>query len=152
MTLQDLVKKAWQDAGLYVSPSPALKSFLDYFDAASPGCWSEVAAEVRSRCPAEKERLLMPIWGLGERLMRLQLLEALDVSRADEVDLLHKLAKGCDPVKDAFLLQTIAHKDHPDLIESVAEATRKEVPAAAATGHFGALRMLVAMRREQRAG
>jgi hypothetical protein len=147
MALKDLVKQAWKDAGLYNSPSPGLKAFLDYFDSAGEtDCWPEFAREIRARCPADKERLLLPAFDTGDRMLRLNVIDNLDANLPDERKILQELASRCDPEKDTFALQMIVHKDHPDLLESV--EAKVNAPAAVGTGHLGALRMLVALQRE----
>ncbi len=82
---RDLVKQAWCEAGLYVSDDPQLGAFLRHFEKATLGCWPDLVLEVREHYPQYKERLLVPIWDTGEKILHLNVIRALAPDRDDEV-------------------------------------------------------------------
>src|SRR2546427_3788579 len=107
MHQKELVKQAWVEAGLYRGRDVKLAAFLEYFDRASMDCWPEVVKELREHYPELKERLVIPIWNTQDKLLRLNVIRAIDFERKDEADLLQKLVRRTDAATDTPELHAV---------------------------------------------
>jgi hypothetical protein len=120
MHQKDLAKQAWEQAGLYRSTNPKLRAFLKHVDEMPEACWPELVQEVRQNYPDLKEKLVLPLWSTGDKLLRLNIIQMVSLDQADEVDLLRKLVRRAHVTEDLHELRAVVRKDHPELIDLVA--------------------------------
>jgi hypothetical protein len=105
MQQRSLVKQAWTDADLYSNTQ--LQPFLAQFEAGAIGCWSELSQEVRDRYADYKEQMLTPIWDVGNKILRLNLIRALNPEREDEVAIFQHLIQRPDQHGDPWELEAL---------------------------------------------
>lgn len=120
MHQRDLVKRAWADAGLYETKDAKLRQFLEHVDAAGTDCWPELIAECRARYPEYKAALVAPLWKAGDKLVRLNVIRAVDVGQEDEVAIVHDFVKRSHPEQDEHELRAVVHLRHAPLTAAVA--------------------------------
>ncbi len=120
MHQKELAKQAWEQAGLYRSSDRKLRDFLRHVEELPGDCWPELVQEVRDKYPDYKERLAIPLWETGDKLLRLNLIRAANPALKDETDLLRKFVRRADPQEDMHELRAVVNKDHPQLLEHVA--------------------------------
>jgi hypothetical protein len=107
MHQKDLVKQAWESAGLYSRRDAKLQQFLKHVDESPTACWPELIDLCRTRYPEYLEQLVTPIWNTGDRLLRLNLIRAIDLERQDEQALFTKLVRQSDLQHDEPELRAI---------------------------------------------
>src|SRR5690349_14868503 len=120
MYQKELVRQAWEAAGLYRSRDQKLQEFLSYFDAASGDCWPEIVAQVRERYPEYLERLVAPLWNAGDPLVRLNLIRFADTDRPEEHSVLAKLVRRVEPAAAVLELHAVMEKGDQQLLDLVA--------------------------------
>jgi hypothetical protein len=119
MHQKNLVKQAWQAAGLYQSKDAKLQQFLKLIDGPL-ACWPELVDECRRNYAKYKTRLAQPIINTGDTLLRLNLVRVIDAQYDDEVQLLRTLIQQSDPQKDEPELKAVALKNVPALTKAIA--------------------------------
>jgi hypothetical protein len=112
MHQKDLARQAWQAAGFYRSPDAKLLRFLKHFDQSAADCWPDMVDECRARYPEYKERLVVPLWNTGDRLLRLNLIRVADFRFADELELALKYVQQSRPDAELPELRALIQKGH----------------------------------------
>jgi hypothetical protein len=118
MYQKDLIRRAWEEAGLYRSRDAKLQRFLARLD--DPGeCWSELVEAATTEYSAYLPTLARPLWETGDSLVRLNLIRAADLEdppqRAIVEDWIRRAGSG-----DAQELHAIARIGDLPLVELVA--------------------------------
>jgi hypothetical protein len=118
MYQKDLIRRAWEEAGLYRRRDPKLRRFLERLD--QPGdCWPELVEAATTEYRDYLETLARPLWETGDALVRLNLIRAADVrdpeQRAVLEDWIGKAGRG-----DVQELHAIARVGDLPLVERVA--------------------------------
>lgn len=126
MHQRDAVRAAWAEAGLYESKDPKLREFLKRFDEAPADCWPQVAETVRALFPEHIEKLVLPLWKTGDKLLRVNILKFADLESKGERALIAKLVPGLDPVEDRHELAAAIHQGSREVLETVLK--RKNLP------------------------
>jgi hypothetical protein len=113
--------QAWERAGLYRSRERSVRDFLSHVEETEQDCWPELLALVRERYPTIKEQLAVPLWLTGDLLLRLNLIRAADVTRADERVILERLLRRIDPRQgETELRAAVLHLDNLPLLDGIA--------------------------------
>lgn len=110
MYQKDLVRSAWKAAGLYDENDSKLQQFLKQLDDPTR-CWAEMIAECRRSYASYKSKLIAPLIGTGDKLVRLSLIRAALPSADDEMTMLKDYIGKSDPVRDETELKAIALKN-----------------------------------------
>ncbi len=137
MYQKDVVKKAWEAAGLYRSRKPKLRQFLKQVDESTTHCWEQFAQAIRERYYDYLEEIVVPLWQTGEKLLRLNLIRLAEPSRKKEQALLEEWTRRCDPKKEDLELralirtgskpaldQILKHKRFPERLKVLAKLQR----------------------------
>ncbi len=121
MHQRDMALQAWERAGLYRSRERSVRDFLSHVEETEQDCWPELLALVRTRYPAIKEQLVVPLWTSGDQLLRLNILRAVDATQADERAILQRLLGRIDPRQGEMELRAaILHLDDQSLLGTIA--------------------------------
>jgi hypothetical protein len=120
MHQKDLVKQAWERAGLYRSKDAKLRQFLAHFENVRTDCWPELAAEMRGRYPEYLDVLVQPLWDTGDKLVRVNLLRLARLDDKRERALVDKVIAASDPRTDAVELRTAVLRGDATLAGHVA--------------------------------
>src|SRR5436309_218169 len=127
MYQKDAAKAAWTAAGLYRSKDAKLRKFLKYFDDSPMDCWPEVVKKARSDYSEYMEQLVQPLWQIGDKLLRVNLIRYADLSHKNEFELLAKLSHKLKADEDRPELSAIVHAGTKPLLKQV--LGRKDLPA-----------------------
>jgi hypothetical protein len=121
MHQRDVARQAWERARLYRSRDADVRAFLKHFEETEADCWPELLTLVRTRYPAIKEQLAVPLWTSGDQLLRMNLLRAIDATQADEQAILQRLLGRIDPRRGEFELRAaVLHLDSQPLLDAIA--------------------------------
>jgi len=123
MHQRDLVRKAWAEAGLYDTKDAKLKQFLKHVDDTPLDCWPELIELARTKYPEYLEKLVTPIWNIGDKLLRLNLIRNSELTQPNEKKLARKLARQLRPERDVLELRA-AIREAP--IEVLDELVKKK--------------------------
>lgn len=126
MHQKDLVRQTWESAGLYSSEDSKLQEFLKFFDNTPTACWPEVVEMVRNQYSEYLEKLVLPLWKSGDKLLRLNLIRAANLDHEKEKQILTELVGQCDLQQDKPELRAAIEKDSQPAIDLV--LTCKELP------------------------
>jgi len=120
MHQKDLVKQAWEKAGLYRSKDAKLRQFLAHFENVRTDCWPELTAEMRDRYPEYLDVLVQPLWDSGDKLVRVNLLRLARLDDKRERALVDKVIDASDPRTDVVELRTAVMRGDATLASHVA--------------------------------
>jgi hypothetical protein len=118
MYQKDLVRSAWQAAGLYDDKDAKLQQFLKLLDDPTQ-CWLELTDQCRRSYTAYKARIVQPILASSDTLAHLMVIRASAATREDEMTLLEQYIAASDPVRDHVELKAAALKNVPRLNEAL---------------------------------
>jgi len=119
MHQRDLVKQAWQAAGLYSSKDAKLQQFLKKLDDAPLDCWPELVAECRANYAKYMARLVAPLVSVGDKLLRVNLVRNADFGNPAELALAQEFIAQSDPVKDTHELKALLLSGSRPLVAAV---------------------------------
>jgi len=126
MHQRDLVRKAWAEAGLYDTKDAKLQQFLKHIDKTPLDCWPELVELVRTQYPEYLEELVMPLWEVGDKLLRLNLLRNAELSQPAEKNIAQKLVRQLHPKTDLIELRAVIREAPVEVLDQVAKI--KSIP------------------------
>jgi len=126
MHIRELVKRTWQDAGLYKTRNQKLQTFLKYFDEHPELCWDDLIQEFRTHHYDLFDDLIPPLLKVNDKLLRLTLIRKADLKRSQELNLLNQFVKQASPLNDELELAAIAQRQHKTLVDELRK--RSDLP------------------------
>jgi hypothetical protein len=120
MHQKDLVKHAWEQAGLYKRNDARLREFLRLVDASPTACWTELAELARTRFPELVETLAMPLWNTKDKLLRVNLLRIARLDDPTERRLLDAAIRQTNAATDGVELRAVLQRADVPLAQLVA--------------------------------
>jgi hypothetical protein len=115
-------KAAWQAAGLYQDAK--LTGFLDAFEGCQADCWPALAAQVRDRYARQKRKIAAALWDSGDKLLRLNLIRTLDPGVPDELNLMKRYLRSCDPAADGHEIRAFTESGDPGIVAAARKKAR----------------------------
>lgn len=119
MHQRDLVKRVWEEAGLYRTRDSELRQFLEHLDESSEECWPELVERARALSSKHLATLVRPLWKSGDKLLRINLIRAADMERGEERELLRRYIRLVSPEQDEFELRAVLEKDSVEVVDQI---------------------------------
>lgn len=125
MHIRDLAKQRWREAGLYDSKKAKLRAFLKYVDHHPEQCLDEYEKEFRENYYDLFDDLIPPLFDTDDKLLRILLINRIDVKKRKERNLLKEFVKTANAIEDERELIAIAKRQHKGLAEELLK--RREI-------------------------
>jgi hypothetical protein len=108
MHQRELALRAWRKAGL----KDRGRDFLRRLETDEEACWDVYVTLARNEDPREMRQLALPLWNTEDKVLRTNLLRALDWERPQERKFMQELIRTCDGEADEPELLAASEKGY----------------------------------------